>query len=298
MEAFPPFKALLAFDAAMKHNSFAQAARVLSVTPGAIGQQIQNLETWLGTALFVRSVRQVAPTASAVRYWAEIQPALRQLHSASHALKNQQSHEVRLSMPPSLAATWFARRMGGLMQRHPQIALRLNASVELADFAREPADLAIRYFDGHDPQLDVRLLCRDEARLYCSPAYAARLHLSTPDDLAGATLLHSTMHPHWNAWLRAFSTLSDAEVAAMPVQHVDLSVVALEAARQGQGVVLTSALLTEDDIAQGALIEPFPCRLALARGFYLVHARKVALSTAARQVADWLLSLEPRDRPA
>lgn len=290
MDAYPPLKALLAFDAAMKHQSFAKAAVELSVTPGAIGQQIRNLEDWLGTDLFVRSVRQVQPTASAHGYWAEIQPALRRIYSASHALRSPRSDEVRLSMPPSLAAKWFARRMGRLMTLHPHIVLYLSASAELTDFASEPAGLAIRYFDGKDPQLEAALLCRDDARLYCSPDYAARLNLDSPNDLARATLLHSTMHPHWDEWLGTFSTLTKPAIAAIPVQHFDMSLVALETARQGQGVVLSSALLTEDEVEQGSLIEPFPCRLPLARAYYVVHRRGAALSPAARQVAEWLMT--------
>lgn len=61
-------KALLAFDAAMKHNAFSEAARELNVTPGAIGQQINKLEEWLGTPLFIRSVRQIQPTLAALNY--------------------------------------------------------------------------------------------------------------------------------------------------------------------------------------------------------------------------------------
>lgn len=292
MDAFPPLKALLAFDAAMRCNSFAKAARELSVTPGAIGQQIHNLESWFGTPLFVRTVRQVRPTENAVRYWEEVQPALSQIHRASYALKNRQSGEVRLSMPPSLAARWFARRMGGFMQRHPHIVLRLSASAALTDFARDPGELAIRYFDGDDPDLNVRLLCRDDARLYCSRDYAARLQLASPNDLAGATLLHSTMHPHWSAWLGQFSSLTAPQIAAMPVQHFDLSLVAIEAARQSQGVVLTSRLLTEEEMEDGTLFEPFACRLPLTNAFYVVHPDQVILHPAAQQVAQWLLSAD------
>jgi LysR family glycine cleavage system transcriptional activator len=57
-----PIKALLAFDAAMKHNSFTSDANDMHVTAGAVGQQIQKLEEWLGTTLFTRSLRQVTPT--------------------------------------------------------------------------------------------------------------------------------------------------------------------------------------------------------------------------------------------
>jgi LysR family glycine cleavage system transcriptional activator len=290
MDAFPPLKALLAFDAAMQHHSFAKAADALSVTPGAVGQQIQNLEAWLGTALFVRTVRQVAPTADALRYWDEVRPALSRIHAASNALRHRRSDEVRLSMPPTLAAQWFAPRMGGFMALFPHIVVHLSATTELADLARHDAALAIRYFDGIDPALEVALLCQDEARLYCAPAYAAAIGLATPDDLARATLLHSTMHPHWPAWMAQFSALTPVQVAAIAGQHADMALLAIAAARQGRGVVLTSALLVQDELAQGALVEPFPCRLALTNGYYLVHRRGADLPPAARQLAQWLLS--------
>lgn len=292
MDAFPPLKALVAFNAAMQHQSFTIAAQALSVTPGAIGQQIQNLEAWLGTPLFVRTVRQVTPTASALRYWADVGPALASIHAASHALRRAQSDDVKLSMPPSFAAKWFARRMGRFMALHPQIVLHLGATTDLTDFANQGADLAIRYFDGRDAGLDVALLADDEARLYCSPDYAASMALAVPDDLVRATLLHTTMHPHWAAWLGAFSTLTAAQVAAIPVQHLDLSLIGIEAARRGEGVVLTSALLVEDELEKGALIEPFTARLPLEAGYYVVHPRGVALHPAARHVAQWLLSAD------
>lgn len=290
MDAYPPLKAIIAFDAAMQHRSFTLAAQALSVTPGAIGQQIQNLEAWLGTALFVRSVRQVTPTAGALRYWEDIQPALARIHAASYALRRGEPDGVKLSMPPSFAAKWFARRMGRFMAQHPQIVLHLGASTDLADFANQGADLAIRYFNGSDTGLNVALLSDDEARLYCSPGYAASLKLARPDDLVRATLLHTTMHPHWPAWLAAFTSLTAAQVAALPAQHLDLSLIGIEAARRGEGVVLTSALLVEDELEKASLIEPFAARLPLTVGYYVVHLRGVALHPAARQVARWLLS--------
>lgn len=290
MDAFPPLKSLVAFDAAMQHRSFTLAAQALSVTPGAIGQQIQNLEGWLGTALFVRTVRQVTPTPDALHYWADIQPALSRIHAASYVLRRGQRDDVKLSMPPSFAAKWFARRMGRFMALHPQIVLHLGASTELADFSYQGTDLAIRYFDGKATGLEVTLLSDDAARLYCAPAYAASVGLTTPDDLVRATLLHTTMHPHWPAWLTAFSTLTEAQVATIPVQHLDLSLIGIEAARRGEGVVLTSALLVEDELEKGSLIEPFGAYLPLTAGYYVVHPRGVALHPAAQHVAQWLLS--------
>ncbi|HBB79263.1 MAG TPA: LysR family transcriptional regulator, partial [Pseudomonas sp.] len=65
----------MSLDAAIRHSSFSLAAEELCVTPGAVGQQIQKLEEWLGTALFLRQTRQVLPTAEGLAYWRHIQPA-------------------------------------------------------------------------------------------------------------------------------------------------------------------------------------------------------------------------------
>lgn len=136
--------------------------------PGAVGQQIRKLEDWLGVALFVREVRQVLPTEAARAYWQRIQPALAEIADASRKVRDSGSMAVWLSMPPGFAAKWFTSRMAGLLTRYPGLELHLNASAQLVDFERDAIDLAIRYFDGRAPQLDVTLLCTDEARVYCT----------------------------------------------------------------------------------------------------------------------------------
>lgn len=51
----PPLNALRAFEAAARLGSFARAAAELSVTSGAISQQVANLEASLGMSLFERN---------------------------------------------------------------------------------------------------------------------------------------------------------------------------------------------------------------------------------------------------
>jgi len=282
-------KALLAFDAAMKHNAFNEAARELNVTPGAIGQQIQKLEEWLGTPLFIRSVRQIQPTLAALHYWAAIQPALLRIQQASNELRLRNVNEVWLSMPPTLAAKWFASRMADFLSFRPDISLHLSASTALVDFERDRIDLAIRYFDGDDPTLDSTLLYQDEARLYCSPEYARKLNLKQPEDLLRATLLHTTLLPHWQPWLKQFTQLSESQIAAIPCQHFDQSLLAIETAQHGQGVVLSSAILTQTERRNGSLCEPFELRLPVQKGYYLVHHRQTVLRPAAATLKTWLI---------
>lgn len=289
MNRYPPLKALLVFDAAMRTHNFSSAAEELCVTPGAVGQQIQKLEKWLGIPLFIRQVRQVQPTAEARSYWQNIQPALAQIADASNKLRDSRSMAVSLSMPPSYAAKWFTRRMARLLARHPQIELHLKASAVVVDFEREPIDLAIRYFDGQSPHLDATLLFKDEAHVYCNPGYAKALRLNVPEDLSRATWLVTAIQPFWRQWLKRFSQLDDSEIAAIPRIHFDQALMAIEAAKLGQGIVMASPLLTEEELAMGTLIEPFVGYLPLSDGYYVVHHDKLALRPAGRLVKQWLI---------
>lgn len=283
-------KALVAMEAAMRLGSFTLAAQELSVTPGAIGQQIQKLEAWLGVALFVRQIRQVTPTAEGRAYFARIQPALAEIVQASRRVRERRNSSLRISMPPSFAAKWFAPRMADLLQAHPGIALSLSTSVAMVDFELDGVDLAVRHFDGVDATLSVARLCADTAHAYCSPAYAKRLKLKRPGDLVAATLLHNTLHPHWHAWLARFGPLDDARIDAIAGIQFDQSLMAIEAAVRAQGVVLTSPVLVEAELAAGTLVEPFDAALPLANGYCLVHPRTAALSPNAAALKAWMIA--------
>ena len=61
-DRLPALNALRAFEAAARHLSFTRAAEELNVTPGAISQQIRQLEEFAGAPLFRRTGRQVLLT--------------------------------------------------------------------------------------------------------------------------------------------------------------------------------------------------------------------------------------------
>jgi len=289
MNDYPPFKSLISLDAAIRHSSFSLAAEELCVTPGAVGQQIQKLEEWLGTALFIRQTRQVLPTAEGLAYWRHIQPALSQIADASRELKSRRSKSVSLSMPPGFAAKWLPRRLADFVTRHPDVELHLSATTSLVNFERDAIDLTIRYFRDDDPNLDATLLYRYEGRVYCRPDYAAALALKQADDLQRTTLLDTTTQPYWPRWLQEFSQLDDSQIAAIPCIHFDQGLIAIEAAKQGQGVVMASPFLVEEELATGVLIEPFVHCLLLPTGYYIVHHRKLAIRPAALALKDWLI---------
>src|SRR5215475_1540450 len=93
--SLPPLNAVRAFEAAARLGSFKEAAAELSVTHGAVSQQVRLLEEWLGApALFRRSVRRVVLTPAGAALLAEFAPALDRISAAV------QQHRKRRDEPP------------------------------------------------------------------------------------------------------------------------------------------------------------------------------------------------------
>ena len=287
-----PLKAITCFDAVMRTGSATLAAQRLFVTPGAVGQQLRKLEDWLGVQLFVRTVRKLQPTEDALRYWKQVRPALEQIDRVNSARQGRPGSQVSLSLPPAFASTWFARRLTDLTRRLPNVQLHLNAAAQTVDFRASSYDLAVRHFDGDDDSLNSRLLLVDEVKVYCSPEYRDRLRLFTVEDIHRATLIHTTSHANWSQWLAQSDVTFGAQVSGL---SFDQSEMAIDAARRGQGVVLTSPWLVEDDLAHGRLLQLFAHALSTGKGYYLVYGKDKVLNAASKQLYDWILNSALKD---
>lgn len=64
--------ALKSFDAAARHQSFALAATQLSVSPAAVGFQVERVEEDLGLPLFVRKHRAIELTPQGAKLMTEL----------------------------------------------------------------------------------------------------------------------------------------------------------------------------------------------------------------------------------
>lgn len=267
----PPLRALVAFEAAVRHGSFKQAAAELNITPGAVSQQVIKLEHWLGYPLFLRQVRKLEVTERGMTYFSQIAPAMEQISTASKNSRCSSERKVAVSMTHALASRWLGPRLESFVSQHPDIEVHINASNSPIDFATNQIDLAVRHFDGRDPELDATLVYDDEIHLYCSPAYQQKKQLYAIDQLHHATLIVTTVLPFWDAWLDQFTRISPEQRNAMNRIHFDQALLSIEAARRHQGVILANALLVQEELRLGELIEPFPLSLPLEKNYYLVH---------------------------
>ena len=288
-KSLPPLNALIAFEASVRFASFKLAAQELHITPGAVSQQVKKLEDWLGYALFDRQIRQLVVTDKGLTYFAKIAPALEQICAASQSHKTDTSNCVYLSLTQTLAAKWLSPRLSTFMTKYPDIEVHINASNKTVDFKNENVDLALRHFDGKDKKLNIQLILNDEIRLFCTPDYLSKHHIDTVNHLDKATLIVNTLHPCWDEWLDSFSKINQDTRQAIPKIHFDQTLLAIDAAKHGQGVVLSNRSLVQKELEQKELIEPFGHCLANNKNFYLVHPKQTKLSPAAQELKTWLL---------
>ena len=102
----PPLNALKAFEAAGRLN-ITRAAEELSVTPGAISQQIRILEQHAGAPLFHREGRQIALTDLGAELYPLLRDGFDHLKRAGDLLyRPDRRHALAVSVPPSFAAKW------------------------------------------------------------------------------------------------------------------------------------------------------------------------------------------------
>ena len=187
-DRLPPLTALRAFEAAARHMSFAKAAEELNVTPAALSFQIKSLEEHLGQPVFRRLNRAVELTEAGRVLAPGTSAGFDALGSAWRAARRlgDQSH-LTVTSGPGFTSLWLAPRLFAFATAHPEIELRLSASLKILDFDRDEVDIAIRFGQGKTDGLFVKPLGTDWATPMVSPALAAKL--KAPSDLRHLILL-------------------------------------------------------------------------------------------------------------
>ncbi|MEM7519420.1 MAG: transcriptional regulator GcvA [Pseudomonadota bacterium] len=281
--AKPPLRSLQVFEAAARCGSFTAAGEELGITQSGVSRQVSDLEAMLGVALFVRRGARVSVTPTGARLAEQLAQALARTWAAvANAKRSDQV--ITLSMLPSVAARWFAPRLGAFLAAHPGIDLRITASRHLVDFATEGVDAAIRYGLAPAPGLKAVKLGTETVHPVCSPAYVDQHGLKTPDDLYRMTLLCGDIPEDWATWLRAAGC--DRPPPAGPQLGDDSAI--LQAAVEHQGVALGRSLLVREDIAAGRLVAPFSPAIKASFSYWFVHPEGNAPTPAVAAVRDWL----------
>ncbi len=285
--------ALHAVEASTRLGSFARAAKELGVTPAAVGQQVRIIEEYLGFKLFTRTPSGLRPTIQASPALDELRTGFGFLETAFKRLQgNTSSAQLSVSAAPALAGRWVAPRLRNLYERCPQIDLRMDTSLSLVDIADGEFNLAIRY-GPEDKDLDTTLLFQEYILPVCIPDLCeSSPGLASGEELLRLPLLHiegetsDTGALSWAAW-GAYHGIYDELLNRGP--RYPHSIMALQAAFDGQGVALCGLVLALDDLNSGRLIAPLGAESAVEAHYAYRIVRASKSAPPVQQVfIDWI----------
>ncbi|AKC70933.1 LysR substrate-binding domain-containing protein [Pandoraea oxalativorans] len=284
----PSHSALLAFEAAARHGSFARAADELARTEGAVSRQIARLEEFLGVTLFERIGNRVRLLPNGARYAAQVRETLDRLERDSLYLMGQPSEGASLDIAatPTFATRWLIPRLAGFQERHPNITVHLSECMQPFLLAGSGFDAAIHFEHPAWAGMHVHRLLEEVLIPVCSPSLLARAgEGASLDDLPR---LHRRQNPDaWQHYAQGTGiTLTNSAVGA----RYDLHSMLIEAALAGLGVALVPRLYVGAELEQGRLVTPWPQDSAVAKNFCLVLPEPLELRQGPiRTFSDWLL---------
>jgi LysR family glycine cleavage system transcriptional activator len=282
----PQLSALRAFEAAARYVSFTRAAEELSVTQGAVSHQVKALESELGIKLFNRERQRLSITEAGREYLVVVRDALDRIANGTERLvQRQSSGMLTVSTSPDFAAKWLVHRLGRFAEVHPDIDLRVSATMHHVDFAREDVDIAVRHGDGHWPGLHVTRLCSEHLFAVCSPTLASKL--GQPADVLKLPLLHLDDSTAWLAWFDA-AGVSGADAIHGPI--LNRASMLIDAAVDGQGMALARTTLAAWDLINRRLVRPFAVALPLSKSYWIVSPKATASLPKLVAFREWLLA--------
>jgi LysR family glycine cleavage system transcriptional activator len=287
----PSLRAIAAFEAAARHESFTKAADELNLTQSAISHAIRSLELRLGVDLFDRFGRTVALTEAGRAFVSRLRLSLNLISEAFEAPGRLGRARLVVAATAGIGERILAARLPDFLRRNPERELELRTASSVSEVTAGEADVAILYGAGACAGLTQRRLAGEALFPVAAPGPDLPRR---PEDLVHSALIHQPEHP-WRLWLEQVG-LSDLPTAA--ALTADSPLAALELARGGAGVCLARGLLVREDLRSGRLVRLFEAEAILREDYTAVWNPASPRADLIRPFVDWLAAaLDPAPAP-
>lgn len=256
--------AMRVFAAVAEARSFAAAARELRLSAPAVTRAVAALEAHLGTALLVRSTRQVRVTETGERFLADCRRILGEVEDAEAVARGASAEprgELALTASVQFGRLHVAPLVLDFLARHPQMRARAFFADRIVNLVEEGYDLAVRIAHLPDSSLTAVRVGRVRAVVVASPDYLARYgEPQTPADLpqhaAVGFSFEGSAPPRWTflpeSGLEAGARRGEAWQPRIAFT-VNAGDVVLAAAVAGHGLARALSYQVAADVAAGRL---------------------------------------------
>ncbi len=287
----PSLNALATFEAVARQLNMTRAAEELNVTPGAVSKQLRLLETDLGRPLVHRHAQGVSLTAEGEAVAASLRDSFEHIAlTLRHVRASAERAHVSILSSMATMQLWLMPRLGAFWADHQDIVVEHVISERQQEGERPDIDLNLRYGDGNWPG-ETALRIQDERVVaVASPAFLDRHPLRTPAALAAAPLL-SVEGPTW-AWMTwpRFLQANGISGQGLNIRRFNSYVIALQAARDGQGVALGWTSSVDPLLASGELRQVTAAAVDDPFAIHVTWSARRPLSPQAVILRDWLLA--------
>jgi len=286
----PKLEDLRLFDEVVQLSSFAAVAKAMGVSPAYVGKRVQVLEQALGVKLLHRQSRRLKLTEEGARvvHWAkQLIGGMESMLDELDSLRSKPRGLVRIASSLGFGRRHVAPSLGGLLEQHPELQVRLELLDDLRDLPGAPFDLDIRIGNDLAPHVLARKLATNHRVLCASPRYIARRGRPTqPADLVHHDcLVIKERDQPFGVW-RLSGPEGAVSVKVGGLLSSNHGEVVRDWALQGHGIMLRSMWDVGPLLSEQALLEVLPGYRQEA-DIWAVYPVKLADSARLRVCVEW-----------
>jgi LysR family transcriptional regulator, glycine cleavage system transcriptional activator len=289
IRTLPSRSALIAFEAAARHQSFTSAAAELSLTESAISRQVAALENQLGLKLFNRIKKRVTLTKAGLLYSKQVRTSLLQMEQdMTNIMSHGGAREIlELAVLPTFCSQWLIPRIKSFYQQSPDVTINMSARSTIFLFKETSFDAAIHFGKPNWPGTVADFLFTEEVVAVCKPELLPSGCLTNAEDIWNFPLLHLTSRP--DAWRHWCDTAGFSSVNTMQGARYEYFSLLISAACAGLGIALIPRFLIVDELEKKQLSIAYEFPLKSNDAYYLVYPEENLSSSALKQFRRWLL---------
>lgn len=283
----PSTAALVAFEAAARHESFTRAAEELSLTQGAVCRQIASLEEFVGVALFKRARRGVKLTEAGLGYSRQIASRLDAVERDTLSIMGHHAggRSIELAVVPTFATRWLLPRLPDFLDQHPEAAVNLTTRTRPFLFAETEFDAAIYFGDADWPGAHAHFLMQENPVPVCSPRLLPD-GTATAATLAELPLLQQSTRPYaWRQWFEAQGVRAARDLHG---PRLELFSMLAQAAMHDMGVALIPPFLIQEELASGRLVVAVDATYDSGKAYYLMIPERKTEAALLGAFRHWL----------
>lgn len=278
-----------------KEGGVTKASQVLHLTQSALSHQLREIESILGTQLFIRQRKKMILTQPGKKLLLVAETVLPQLQQAEDVIRRLARGEdgvLRISTQCNTFYHWLPSMMKSFSQLFPGVEIQIvfeATNRPLEALLEGQIDLAITYARPADKELACVPIFEDEFLTLMRPDHpmALRPFLRPADFQDQPLILYTTPLDH-NYFYRNF--LQPAKVLPGKIYHVMLTEAILEMVEAGLGISVMARWAAWPYLKSGKLRGVPISRRGMRRQLYAVTIKSAStppyLDSFARLLAD------------